>query len=107
MKYLLLLTFLSVLSSCDSSFQDQSINDIKTKIPSGICTELPKGTHLSNIVLGKIIDIGLDGMTGVSYKFDYEINGHAKHKISALRYIKSGYKYIFASMGSDCDYELK
>jgi hypothetical protein len=89
------------------SFEDQIMNDIKTKIPSGICKEFPKGTVLSNIKIGEIVDIGLNGMTDVSYDFDYEINGGKKHKGSALLYIKTGNSYELASMGSDCEYELK
>ena len=110
MKKLFLVLILGVtLVSCGQkmSFEDQIMNDIKTKIPSGICKEFPKGTVLSNIEIGEIVDIGLNGMTDVSYEFDYEINGEKKHKESALLYIKTGNSYKLASMGSDCDYELK
>lgn len=103
----LLLVFLMISCSPKTSFEDQIVNDIKTKIPSGICKEFPKGTILSNIKVGEIVDIGLNGMTDVTYEFDYEISGEKKHKKSALLYLKSGSTYRLASMGSDCDYELK
>ncbi len=103
------LIFALMFVSCGQgiSFEEQIINDIQTKIPSGICKEFPKGTILKNIQVGDIVDIGLNGMTDVSYEFDYEINGEEKHKKSALLYIKSGGSYKLASMGSDCDYEYK
>ncbi len=95
-----------IIASCSSSmtFEEQIFNDIKTKIPSGICEEFPKGTILTNIQVGEIVDIGIDGMTDVTYEFDYEIKGVKKHKKSALLYIKTGNKYTLASMGSDCDF---
>lgn len=98
-----------VLTSCGQkmSFEEQIINDLQTKIPSGICDEFPKGTILTNIQVGEIVDIGIDGMTDVTYEFDYEINGEKKHKKSALLYLKRGSSYVLASMGGDCDYELK
>lgn len=85
------------------SFEEQIINDISTKIPSGICKEFPKGTVVSNIQVGKIVDIGMEGMTDVSYQFDYEINGQKQHKESTMLYIKNGSRYSLASMGSDCE----
>jgi len=47
--------------------------------------------------------LGMEGMTDVSYEFDYEINGEKNHKESAMLYIKKGSRYTLASMGSDCD----
>lgn len=109
MKKILFLIVTGVLiTSCGSSksFEEQIYNDIASKIPSGICSEFPKGTILSNIRVGEIVDIGMDGMTDVTYEFDYEINGETKHKVSALLYLKRGSSYKLASMGSDCDYEM-
>lgn len=110
MKKIIQITFLAIfIIACGHkmTFQEQIMNDITTKIPSGICKEFPKGTILSNIKIGKIVDIGLDGMTDVSYEFDYEIGGVKKHKTSAMLYLKRGNSYVLASLGSDCDYELK
>ncbi|MEM1214895.1 MAG: hypothetical protein AAGJ82_04380 [Bacteroidota bacterium] len=108
MKYLTLALVLLGLSSCGSaSFEDQIRNDIAARIPTGICPEFPKGTVVSNIQVGEIVDIGLGGMTDVSYEFDYDINGKKGHKSSALLYIKEGSSYKLASMGGDCNYEMK
>ncbi|HZV68607.1 MAG TPA: hypothetical protein VFG10_03655 [Saprospiraceae bacterium] len=110
MKKLLLLSICGMfIISCGQkmTFEDQIMNDIKTKIPSGICKEFPKGTILSNIKIGEIVDIGLNGMTDVSYEFDYEINNEKKHKVSALLYIKTGNTYALGSMGPECDFEYK
>lgn len=111
MKTILSTLFLSfLLCACGQkmTFEEQIINDIETKIPSGICDKFPKGTVLSNIKVGEIVDIGLDGMTDVSYEFDYTIAGaETKHEKSALLYLKRGNSYVLASMGSDCDFEFK
>ena len=76
------------------------------KLPSGICDSIPKGAIISNIVVGEIVDIGLQGMTDVSYELDYESSGVKKHHKSALLYIKRGSNYKLASMGG-CEYEMK
>ena len=89
------------------SFEEQIENDIENLIPSGICEKFPTGTKISNIKVGKIVDIGLNGMTDVSYKFDYEINGEIYHEESAMLYLKTGDDYKLASLGGDCDYELE
>ena len=106
-KYFLLLSVLFILFSCSPkmSFEDQIIHDIKSKFPTGICKDIPKGSVLSNVVVGEIVDIGLDGMTDVSYEFDFEYNGEKKHHASALLYLKRGSHYVLASMGGDCDFE--
>jgi len=87
------------------TFEEQIINDIKTKIPSGVCEKFPKGTSITNVKIGEIVDIGIEGMTDVSYEFDYKTEDDAvlKHEKSALLYIKVGKRYTLASMGSDCE----
>ena len=94
-----------IVSSCGESmtFEEQIENDISTYISNGNCKEFPKGTEVLNIKVGDIVDIGLDGMTDVSYSFDYEVNGQIKHKESAMLYINNSGNYRLASMGSDCD----
>ncbi len=92
-------------SSCKPSmtFEQQIINDLATKLPSGNCEGYPKGTKISNIVVGEIIDIGIDGMTDVSYELDYEIDGVVAHKSGAMLYLKRGSKYRLAVMGCESD----
>lgn len=85
------------------TFEEQIIKDITTNISKGKCKEFPAGTKISNVKVGEIVDIGMEGMTDVSYEFDYEINGEKNHKESAMLYIKKGSRYTLASMGSDCD----
>jgi outer membrane lipoprotein-sorting protein len=104
---LALLAILSAACGPAMTFEEQIINDLQTKIPSGICEKFPKGTVLSNVQVGEIVDIGLDGMTDVSYEFDYEINGESGHEEGAMLYLKRGNRYVLASMGSDCDFELQ
>jgi len=109
MKHLILLlcVFSSILISCNSqTFQDQIKNDLTTKLPSGICDSIPKGSTISNLKIGEIVDIGMDGMTDVSYELDFEFNGIKKHRKSAMLYIKKGNTYKLASLG-DCKYEMK
>lgn len=107
MKNYLFILFISVLFAvgCSSgmTFEEQIINDLSTKLPSGTCDDYPKGTIISNIKVGEIVDIGLDGMTDVSYELDYEIDGVTKHKSSAMLYLKRGSKYKLAVMGCDSD----
>ena len=99
--------FAFMLVGCSGvSFEEQIVADINKHIPSGICVEFPAGTQISNISVGEIVDIGLDGMTDVSYEYDYEINGQKGHKESAMLYIKRGSRYTLASLGGDCDYEM-
>lgn len=97
----------TLLIACSSqSFEDQIKNDLSTKLPSGICDSIPKGAIITNITIGDIVDIGLQGMTDVSYELDYEANGINKHHKSALLYIKTGSNYKLASIGG-CEYEMK
>lgn len=109
-KQLIILTGVIVLFliSCGPkiSFEDQIKDDLSTKLPTGICDSIPLGATISNIVVGEIVDIGLQGMTDVSYELDYESNGSKKHHTSALLYIRSGSTYKLASMGG-CEYEMK
>jgi len=104
LRTLSFVTLFALLSCGESiSFEEQIINDITTNIAAGKCKEYPTGTIVSNIKIGEIVDIGMEGMTDVSYEFDYEINEQKKHKESAMLYIKKGSRYSLASMGSDCD----
>lgn len=94
-----------LLTSCTQgmTFEEQIINDLSTKLPSGTCDGYPKGTIISNIEVDKIVDIGLNGMTDVSYSLTYEINGVKKDTSSAMLYLKRGSKYILAVMGCESD----
>jgi hypothetical protein len=109
MKYIILKLSLlgAIFASCNSqNFQDQIKNDLTSKLPSGICDSIPKGSTITNLKIGEIVDIGMDGMTDVSYELDFEYNGVKKHRKSAMLYIKNGNKYKLASLG-DCKYEMK
>ncbi len=103
--FTIMLVITSLLLACSSSmtFEEQIINDLATKLPSGTCDNYPKGTIISNIKVGEIIDIGLDGMTDVSYSLTYEINGIKKDTSSAMLYLKRGSQYHLAVMGCDSD----
>ena len=107
MKNLLSISILSIglLLGCSSgmTFEEQIVNDLSTKLPSGTCNGYPKGTVISNIKVGEIVDIGLDGMTDVSYSLTYEINGVKKDTSSAMLYLKRGSKYKLAVMGCESD----
>ncbi len=107
MKNILSISILSIglLLACSSgmTFEEQIVNDLSTKLPSGTCDGYPKGTIISNIEVGEIVDIGLDGMTDVSYTLTYEINGVKKDTSSAMLYLKRGSKYKLAVMGCDSD----
>lgn len=95
------------LQSCSSpSFEDQIRNDITSKMATGICDSIPKGAVISNIKIGEIVDIGIDGMTDVSIEFDYEANGTTKHHTSAMLYLKQGNTYKLGVLGG-CEYEMK
>lgn len=102
----ILLMSLILLACSGQSFEDQIKNDLLIKLPSGICDSIPKGANISNIVIGEIVDIGMQGMTDVSYELDYESNGTTKHHKSAMLYIKRGSSYTLASLGG-CEYEMK
>lgn len=103
--YWLICLSIFCLVACNSgmTFEEQIINDLSTKLPSGNCEGYPKGTKISNIKIGKITDIGLDGMIDVSYELDYEIDGVKNHKTAAMLYLKRGSKYKLAVMGCDTD----
>lgn len=95
-------------SACGGqTFEEQIMADINKYIPSGICEDFPEGTVISNVKVGEIVDIGLDGMTDVSYEFDYQIDGKQGHEKSAMLYIKRGSRYTLASLGGDCNYEMR
>lgn len=101
-----LFLFSLLLFACSSqSFEDQIKSDLTTKLPSGICDSIPKGSTITNIALGEIVDIGKD-MTDVSYELDYEYKGVEKKLKSAMLYIKEGSRYKLAVLGG-CDYEMK
>lgn len=96
-----------ILVSCGGqSFEEQIKNDISSKMATGICKEIPKGATISNIVVGEIVDIGLEGMTDVTIEFDHEIDGVKKHHESAILYIKRGSSYTLAVLGG-CEYKMK
>ena len=104
--YLSLLIITIIACGPNVSFEDQIKNDLSTKLPTGICDSIPKGSTITNILVGEIVDIGMQGMTDVSYELDYEHDGNKKHHKSALLYIKKGSSYTLASMGG-CEYEMK
>ena len=85
------------------TFEEQILNDIKTRIPSGICSDIPKGTELLNIKVKDITDIGDLGMTDVTYQYEYIKDGETIEVNSAMLYIFDGETYTLASLGSDCD----
>ena len=85
------------------TFEEQIIHDLSTKLPSGTCDGYPKGTKILDIKVGKIVDIGLNGMTDVSYSLTYEMNGVKKDTSSAMLYLKRGSKYVLAVMGCESD----
>jgi hypothetical protein len=107
MKNLIIIMLFSVfyLMGCTSgmTFEEQIINDLATKLPSGTCDGYPKGTKISNIKVGEIVDIGIDGMTDVSYELTYEIDGVKRDTSSAMLYLKIGSTYKLAVMGCDSD----
>lgn len=100
---LLASTFYFTSCSPGMTFEEQIINDLSTKLPSGTCDGYPKGTIISNIKVGEIVDIGLGGMTDVSYELSYEINGVKKDTSGAMLYLKKGSRYNLAVMGCDSD----
>jgi len=104
-----LMSFAIVATSffaCGPSFEEQIKGDITYKMATGICDSIPKGSIISNIEIGEIVDIGLDGMTDVSIEFDYEFKGNTKHHSSAMLYIKNGSSYKLAALGA-CEYEMR
>jgi len=107
MKKLFTMAMLSagLMIGCSSgmTFEEQIKNDLSTKLPTGTCDGYPKGTIISNIKLGEIVDIGLNGMTDVSYSLTFEIDGVKKDTSSAMLYLKRGSKYKLAVMGCDSD----
>lgn len=99
---------LLLLTACGgTSFNDQIVNDLKVTLPASECEWLPKGAVITKVDVGEIVDIGLDGMTDVSFELDYEVNGETTHHTGAMLYIKSGSRYVLASLGGDCKYEMK
>jgi len=102
---ILISTCIIIIACNNQSFEDQIKNDISSKLATGICDSIPKGSIISNIVVGEIVDIGLQGMTDVSYELDFEHNGTKKHRSSAMLYIKQGSRYKLASIGG-CEYEM-
>ncbi len=105
--YTILISCSFIFFACNSqSFEDQIKGDLNAKLPTGICDSIPKGSTISNIVVGEIVDIGMHGMTDVTYELDFESNGVTKHHKSALLYLKKGSRYTLASMGG-CEYEMK
>ena len=97
------LAFAIVSCGPTQTFEEQIEADITKYITSGACEDYPAGTTVSNVEVGEIVDIGVDGMTDVSYAFDYTVDGVTEHAESAMLYIKTGSKYQLASMGSDCE----
>ena len=107
-RHLVIYLGIILFSACSGgSFEDQIRNDIKTKMPSGICDKIPAGSDISNIVVGEIVDIGLEGMTDVSIEFDFTHAGKTEHHSSAMLYIKSGSNYKLASLGGNCDFKMQ
>jgi hypothetical protein len=102
----LLLSGLLLFGCSTPSFEDQIKNDIMSKMATGICDSIPKGAVISNIKVGEIVDIGLDGMTDVSIEFDFEKDGITKHHSSAMLYLKKGNTYKLGALGA-CDWEMK
>lgn len=98
----------AVLCSCQSrkTFREQMINEIHTKITSGICSNFPSGIILSNIKLGELVNVDHEGMTDLTYEFDYELNGIKKHQNSALVRLKRGRIYRLVALGSYCNFSI-
>lgn len=108
-QFIYLILAIGFFASCGSgmSLEEQAKADLLRLLPSGICDDIPTGTVLSNVVIGEIVDIGLQGMTDVSYTMDVTINGTVDQRESAMLYIKQGSRYTLASLGGNCDYEMK
>jgi len=107
LQVFLLVALIPLLFGCSGqSFESQIKQDIKTKMATGICDSIPKGAKISNIEIGEIVDIGMQGMTDVSIAFDYEFQGETKHHSSAMLYLKSGNTYKLASLGG-CEFEME
>lgn len=90
-----------------TSFNDQIVNDLKVTLPASQCEWLPQGATVTKVEVGEIVDIGLDGMTDVSYELDYEVAGETQHHTGAMLYLKRGNRYTLASLGGDCKFEMK
>lgn len=96
-----------LLYSCGGqTFEEQIKSDITGKMATGICDSIPQGAIISNIKVGEIVDIGMQGMTDVSIEFDYEKNGVTKHHSSAMLYLKKGSRYKLAALGG-CEFDMK
>lgn len=100
------LTLAFLFSSCGGmTFNEQITDDIQNRMGTGICKDIPSGSLISNIKIGKIVPI--EGLgTDVSIEFDYEVNGETKHHTSALLYVKNGNGHKLGAIGG-CEYEMK
>lgn len=88
------------------TFEEQIANDVSTKMGTGICESIPKGSTISNVKVGEIAPIGDTGLIDVSLAFDYENGGEKKHHESAVLYSKQGSRYDLEALGG-CDYKRK
>lgn len=107
-KTSILLLFIASIYACGSgnTFKDQIIEDVSSKMGTGICDSIPMASNITNVVVGEIVDIGGTGMTDVTIEFDYENNGDRKHHKGAILYIKEGSRYKLAALGG-CEYDMK
>lgn len=95
-----------LLSSCGKklSFEEQIVQDVSSKMGTGICEGIPAGATISNVEVGEIVPIGETGLIDVTIDFDYSQGGSTEHHHGAVLYSKQGSRYSLQALGG-CDWE--
>lgn len=105
-KNMLFFSILVFFSACSGpTFKERIVDDISSKMNTGICEDIPKGALINEVVVGDITPIGDSGLIDVSFSIQFDNGQETKKKEGALLYSKQGNRYKLEKIGG-CKYGI-
>ncbi len=105
-KIMLFFSVLIFFSACSGpTFKERIIDDISSKMNTGICEDIPKGALINEVVVGDITPIGDSGLIDVSFSIQFDTGQEIKKQEGALLYSKRGNRYKLEKIGG-CKYGI-
>lgn len=98
-------TIVLLLAGCGGimTFEDQIKRDVKSKMATGICDDIPENAKISNVIVVETTSINGTALIDVTITFDYTVNGTTINKEGALLYTRNVKGNILEAIGG-CEY---